>query len=130
MTEKGLQVFLRVFFYTGCSFVEQEVAVRLQEIWPHITKVVNYLRINLPPSRQPNSKSFTNVCAAHEDPFIEAKLKYFCYVADIIELYLKKYQTDKPMIPYMYEDLKVMLKKLLSLVVKPEKLEKCKTGTR
>ena len=37
------------------------------------------------------------------------------------------YQTDNP-IPYMYFDLKTMLKDLLEIIVKPEVIQKCKIG--
>ena len=57
-----------------------------------------------------------------------AKLKFFCYVADIIEPYLVKYQTNKPMVPYMYSDLRKLMIKLFGIVVQPKVLEQCKTG--
>ena len=40
------------------------------------------------------------------------------------------YQTDNPMIPYMYFDLKTMLKDLLEIIVEPEVIQECKTGKR
>ena len=38
------------------------------------------------------------------------------------------YQTNNSMIPYMYFDLKTVLKDLLEIVVEPEVIQKCKTG--
>ena len=38
------------------------------------------------------------------------------------------YQTDNPMMSYMYFDLKTMLKDLLEIIVEPEVIQKCKTG--
>ena len=40
------------------------------------------------------------------------------------------YETDNPMILYMYFDLKIMLKDLLEIIVEPEVIQKCKTGER
>ena len=40
------------------------------------------------------------------------------------------YQTDNPMITYMYFDLKTMLKDLLEIIVEPEVIQECKTGKR
>ena len=37
------------------------------------------------------------------------------------------YQTNNPMIPYMYFALKAMLKNLLEIIVEPEVIQKCKT---
>ena len=46
----------------------------------------------------------------------------------MLESYLKKDQPDKPMVPYMYADLKALVKNLLQIIVKHEEIEKCKTG--
>ena len=51
-------------------------------------------------------------------------------MSDIVEPFLKKYQSDKPMIPFMYEDLKDLVSRLLELFVKPAILEKNKTGKK
>ena len=37
---------------------------------------------------------------------------FFSYVEGILQPYLKKYQSDKPMVPYMYADLKALMKDL------------------
>ena len=39
------------------------------------------------------------------------------------------YQTDQPMIPYMYNDLQKLLKKLIFLIVKLDLLQNCKSAT-
>ena len=51
-------------------------------------------------------------------------------MSDTVEPFLKKYQSDKPMIPFIYEDLKDLVAKLLGLFVKPTILEKNKTGKK
>ena len=50
-------------------------------------------------------------------------LKFFSFVSDIVEPFLKKY-------PSMYEDLKDLVSRLLELFVKPAILEKNKTGKK
>ena len=60
---------------------------------------------------------------ATEDLFIEAKLSFFGYVASLVEPYLKRYQTDSPMIPYMHKDLKSIVKRLLGIIVKAEAID-------
>ena len=44
--------------------------------------------------------------AAMDDKPMPSKLQFFEHIAPIIESYLKRYQTDKPMVPFMYYDLK------------------------
>ena len=50
------------------------------------------------------------------------------YIASKVKPYLKMYQTDNPMISYMYFDLKTMLKDLLEIIVKLKVIQKCKIG--
>ena len=62
-----------------------------------------------PKSKQPYSKSFLNVQDAVYDVFSPAKFQFFSF--------LTFYQTDAPMIPYLYQDLKEVLLVLLSLLL-------------
>ena len=102
---------------------------RLISIWDNVYKIVNYWE-KLPKSKRPKSKSYSNLKSAVLDDFTVAKLQCFSYIASKVEPYLKMYQTDNPMIPYMYFDLKTMLKDLLEIIVEPEVIQKCKTGKR
>ncbi|MEO0688534.1 MAG: hypothetical protein AAFY76_26575, partial [Cyanobacteria bacterium J06649_11] len=90
-------------------------------------KVVKYWE-GLPKSKRPTSKSYANLVSVISDPFIVAKLQFFSYVASKVEPYLKTYQTDNPMIPYMYFDLKAMLKSLLEMIVECGAVQKCKSA--
>ena len=56
---------------------------------------------------------------------IPAKLKFFCFIAEIIKPFLTKYQTDKPMVPYLYHDIVRIIRRLMQLIVKPGILDKC-----
>ena len=44
----------------------------------------------------------------------------------IVEPFLKKYQTDQPMILFLYCDLEDIIVKLLNIIVEHEIIEKCK----
>ena len=61
---------------------------------------------NLPPSKRPKSKSFLNVQEAVKDSLNLLKLDFFSFIASLVEPYLRAYQTDRPMIPFMCNDLK------------------------
>ena len=54
-----------------------------------------------------------------------AKLKFFSFVAGVLHPILVKYQSDKPMVPYMYQDLLKLLRKLMQLIVKPDAVANC-----
>ena len=61
-------------------------------------------------------------------PVTVAKLSYFKFVAAKLQLFLKAYQSDHPLVPFMYHDLKRLVKTLMELCVRPEVLGKCKTA--
>ena len=44
---------------------------------------------------------------------------FFSFVAEHFKPLLTSYQTDAPMVPYLYQDLKERVLQLLSLVIKP-----------
>ena len=104
---------------------DRAVADRLIELWDNITKIIAYWE-KLPKSKQPSSKSFFNVCKAVKDPLTVSKLQYFSYVTSHFEPYLTPYQTDQPMLPYMYDDILELIKNILSPFLKPSVIENCK----
>ena len=90
-------------FFCATRWVENKrVAERLIDIWPNVVVVVKFWS-GFCKSKQPKCKSFENVKQAmEEDPFIVAELKFFSFICSLVEPYLTKYQTQKPMIPFMY----------------------------
>ena len=107
----------------------KKAADRLIEIWDNIKQVCQFWD-TLPKQKQPQSKSYKNVRDALADPFILAKLHFFSYVSAIVEPYLRTYQTEKPMIPFMFKDLKEIVLQLMQLFIKPEVLEANKSGNK
>ena len=122
-----LDCYISTNFYLFSWVVNKIVAERLIEIWPNIMKLVNHW-LGLKKSDRPSSKSFFTVSSAVDDILLPAKLSFFSFIAGILEPYLKAYQTEKPMLPFLYTDLKQLCKKLLELIVKPDILAKCKSG--
>ena len=113
------------------TFQLQEDAVvvdRLIEIWDSIIKIVRYWE-KVPKSKQPASKSFLKVQEAVNDTFAVAKFQFFSFVGSLFKPFLTKYQTSWPMLPYMYDDLKELVRNVLQLYVKYEVIEKCKAAS-
>ena len=104
---------------------DKPVGDRLIKIWPNI-KIVNFW-LSLSKSKRPSSKSFESIKTAVENPLTTAKLSFFSYFASLFQPFLKKYQTSKPMVPYLYQDLIQLVRSLLGIVVKNDVLEKCTT---
>ncbi|XP_057299676.1 uncharacterized protein LOC130630266 [Hydractinia symbiolongicarpus] len=113
--------------FCATRWVEDKVvAERLIEIWENIVKIVKFWE-GLPKSKRPASKSYGYVKDAAKDLLTPAKLKFFSFLAGILQPFLVMYQTDKPMVPYMYQDLTKLLKNLMRLIVKPDVLTKCES---
>ena len=105
----------------------KKVADRLIVVWDNMKKIISFWE-KLQKSKRPSSKSYLTVKKSVEDPLVTVKLQFFSFVSSIVESYLRKYQTDKPMIPFVYFDLKDLVIKLLDIIVKPTVISNCKSG--
>ena len=84
----------------------------------------NYQKVsNLPP------KSFLKIQAAVNDKFAVAKFQFFIFVGSLFKSFLTKYQTRWPMLPYLYDDLKELVRNVLQLYVKYKVIKKGKTAS-
>ena len=82
----------------------------------------------MPKAKQPNhSKSYLTIRNALEDELMPAKLCFFSHLARFFKLYLEKYQTQKPMLPYMRKDLVALHKSILCVTMKPAVIDEVKT---
>ena len=52
------------------------------------------------------------------DGCTEVKCELFSFVVDYLELYL--WQSDRPMVPFMYNDVYKIISDLLKLLIKPD----------
>ena len=57
-----------------------------------------------------NSKPFTIVADAIADPLFEAKLSFFCAAAGAVEPFLREFQSESPMVPFLYEELSSLVR--------------------
>ena len=56
-------------------------------------------------------------------------MHFFRNVAGIFQPFLTKYQSDKPMISFLYSDLLKLVKSVLCLVLKPDVVNPCSSLT-
>ena len=56
-------------------------------------------------SKRPSVKSYQTLVSNISDLLVPAKLQFFAFLASIFKPYLTAFQTDRPMIPLMYEEL-------------------------
>lgn len=101
------------------------VAERALKIWDN---VLNYVDAVLSGKlKNPKNKSFEILKISASDLLMPAKIACFQSVASIFQVFLLKYQTDKPMLPFLLDDLLELLKNLLVRFLKPDILSKCTT---
>ena len=114
------------FFYLPFRWVEYwKVSYRIIKIWLSIVKIVNHWS-SLPPSKQPKCKSYKVLKNAMKNPSVVAKFNFFSFLAGHLLPYLTRYQLQKPMIPFLHDDIQQLVKKLLSLTIRSEVTDGCK----
>jgi hypothetical protein len=90
------------------------VVQRFIDIFPALCKFWKNLK------KPPDTKSFDVVKKALADPLLIAKLSFFSSIAAPMETFLKKYQTDFPMIPFLGKDVGDLLRNVLRRFVKSD----------
>ena len=78
---------------------------------------------SLSQSHRANNKSYKTLVKHSTDPLMPTKFKFSEYIASVFEPYVTLFQTDAPLIPFMYEQLKEIYDKLLSIIFKIDSLE-------
>ena len=76
----------------------------------------------------PNSKTYVNIKTSLDDPLIIVKLPFLSYVAGIVEPFMKPFQTNKPIILFVFFELETIITHLLEIIVQPEVIESCKSA--
>ena len=79
--------------------------MQLIEAWDAIKQLYKFWD-SLPKSKRPKWKRYFTLGNALRDNLIIAKLQFFAFVADLVEPFLTKYQTDKPMVFHVFMILK------------------------
>ena len=101
---------------------DKPVADRDLEIWPNIVKTVKCCT-SLPKSKQPKGKSLGIVSKAVNDVLTPLKLSFSIYMASLFHPFVKKYQNELPLMPFLCDDLTKVLKKVLQIIIQDEKLD-------
>jgi len=99
-----------------------ETSERAIKILPNLKKYVECVQGT---NRKPSSYSYNIMVNCLKDNFLHAKIAFFQTLASDIEPFLKIYQTDSPLVPFLYTDLSNILKLVMERFVKAEVLDKC-----
>ncbi|XP_063221071.1 uncharacterized protein LOC134530286 [Bacillus rossius redtenbacheri] len=112
-----------VFPLKVCSirWVENgRVAKRAREMLPHVDKYISSVKGT---AKEPTCRSFSTVSKAIKDNLLTAKIAFFEGLAENVEEFLKEFQCDAPMAPFLYDALTVLVKHAMTKIVKKNVLE-------
>ncbi|CAM4573936.1 unnamed protein product [Leuciscus chuanchicus] len=108
--------------FCGHRWVENlPVAERAIEVWTKLKEYVEAVRRKELPN--PGTSSFDTIEAANKDPLILAKLQFFMALSRTFCPFLKKYQTDEPVLPFLCRDLTELMMSLVRRFIKRELLQ-------
>ena len=99
---------------------------RAIEIWPSVVTCVAYWE-SLNKSRCPQIKSNEGLVEYYTDLLVPAKLHFFLFVAGISEPYLTLFQTDAPIVLFMFDELSAIFKKLVSLIFNKDAIDNARS---
>jgi len=89
-------------------------------ILPYLRKYVNEVKNT---NRMPTSYSYKMMVSCLDEKFLQARLAFFQTLALDVEPFLKSFQSDEPLVPYLYTDLINVLKMVFSRFIKQEVLD-------
>lgn len=103
--------------FCGHRWIENlPVIDRAITIWPMIVMYIDAVTQKKLPN--PRTSSYDSLAEARNDPLIMAKFHFSMAIARSFTTFLTKYQTDEPVMPFISQDL-VMLMKVINNM--PEK---------
>ena len=92
-------------------------------MWVNICKIIDVWQ-KLAPSKRPKCKSYTTFVTAVNEQLATAKLQFFSFIAMTLQPFLELYQSDFPMIPYMFDIINTV-KTLMKLFIKADVVDSC-----
>ena len=116
--------------FCGHRWCENENCANCAEtLWPVYVKFIRHLK-SLPKSSQPQCKSYEVLLRAIEDPLQQAKLKFVEFIASKLNIFLRGFQTDQPMVPFLCDVLKNLLLSLLRMFILNSTISKADTVSK
>lgn len=101
------------------------VLERFIQILPNLKNYVKAVRKKT--VCNPKNKSFESLAKAFDDNTLEVKLHFVLSVANQMQPFLKSYQDDKPLIPFLAPDLMYLILSVAGRFLKHDVLDEIKT---
>lgn len=97
------------------------VSERAQKVSPHFQSYVN---LCVKTKKVPALESYEIVSEHLKDKFLCAKLTFFQILSSELEPFLREFQSDKSLAPFLYTSLTTVIKTVMNRFVKPDVLKK------
>lgn len=101
-----------------------EVIKRAIEVIPNLKQYVEGVK-----KAAPDSNNFTQVIKFIDDAFLLAKLQFMLTVTTELEPFLRFFQCNKPLLPFLYADLMSMLKNIMKRFIISKVIDSAKSGS-
>jgi hypothetical protein len=88
---------------------------------------LQFIAVEAKKGKNPDTKSFDIVNKFCRDKFTKARLQFIILLGNVVERFLKLYQSDKPMLPFFANDLYHVVRSLMSRFIKSSIIEKALT---
>ena len=79
-------------------------------------------------SKWPKNQSYKPLLQHYKDLSVVVKFQFFQDLANMLEVFLKDFQTDNPMLPFLSDVLENLLRRLLRMFIKSKIVEDVVTG--
>ncbi|XP_063230592.1 uncharacterized protein LOC134535429 [Bacillus rossius redtenbacheri] len=120
----------------------KKVAERAYELLPHMKTYVEAIEKQIKDKVKPKdshfkrsfpalkeSQNFKIICSAVKDEMMGAKLAFFTAGASLVEPFLREFQSDDPMAPFLHQELQALTTTVLKRVVRKEVIESAQSIT-
>lgn len=109
------------FKFTAVRWLENGRCVdQALKIFDHVDKFVKEYN-------EKDNKNLQYLREAMKNPFFKAKLSAFRSILSDVEPFLRRFQSQKPMVPYLFTSLEQLMKNLMMRFVKYEKIAEAST---
>ena len=114
--------------FCATRWVENEdTAERTILIWPDTMLLINHF-LTLSKSKQPkNNKFYDWLVKVLKNKLVPLKLMFFKEIAAILNGFLRPFQTDNPMVPFLSDAYEELIRKLLKMFLSGSTVDGAKT---
>ena len=110
-----------------CWVEDEDAAERAMLVWPDIILLTNHF-LSLSKSKQPkNDKCYDRLVKVFKDKLVLLKMMFFKEIAAILIGFLRPFQTDNPMVPFLSDAYEELIRKLMKMFLLGSTVDGAKT---